>query len=80
MLCRASRSCLLCSDIAGPIYEWILIRHPSNRCTMTLEGVQMNLTTNLEGKVAWQKIVAAYARPSLPRSIRSEEHTSDSSH
>ncbi len=29
----------------------------------------MNRTTNLEGKVAWQKIVAAYARPDLPRSI-----------
>ncbi len=29
----------------------------------------MNLTTNLEGKVAWQKIVAVYARPDLPRSI-----------
>lgn len=29
----------------------------------------MNLTTNLEGKIAWQKIVAAYARPNLPRSI-----------
>ena len=29
----------------------------------------MNSTTNLEGKVAWQKIVAAYAHPDLPRSI-----------
>jgi acyl-lipid omega-6 desaturase (Delta-12 desaturase) len=34
-----------------------------------LEGAQMNLTTNLEGKVAWQKIVAPYATPDLPRSI-----------
>ena len=29
----------------------------------------MNRTTNHEGKVAWQKIVAAYACPDLPRSI-----------
>ena len=29
----------------------------------------MNRIPNLEGKVAWQKIVAAYARPDLPRSI-----------
>jgi omega-6 fatty acid desaturase (delta-12 desaturase) len=29
----------------------------------------MNLMTNLEGKVAWQKIVAAYSHPDLPRSI-----------
>ena len=29
----------------------------------------MNRTTNLEGKVAWQKIVATYATPDLPRSI-----------
>jgi omega-6 fatty acid desaturase (delta-12 desaturase) len=29
----------------------------------------MNRITDLEGKVAWQKIVAAYARPDLPRSI-----------
>ena len=29
----------------------------------------MNRITNPEGKVAWQKIIAAYARPSLPRSI-----------
>jgi len=36
---------------------------------MKWKGVQMNSTTNLEGKVAWQKIVAAYARPDLPRSI-----------
>jgi acyl-lipid omega-6 desaturase (Delta-12 desaturase) len=36
---------------------------------MNVEGVEMNQATNLEGKVAWQKIVAAYARPSLPRSI-----------
>jgi len=36
---------------------------------MISEGVKMNRITNLEGKVAWQKIVAAYARPDLPRSI-----------
>ena len=29
----------------------------------------MNPITNVEGKAAWQKIVAAYARPDLPRSI-----------
>jgi len=29
----------------------------------------MNLTTNPEGKVAWQKIVADYARPDLSRSL-----------
>jgi acyl-lipid omega-6 desaturase (Delta-12 desaturase) len=34
-----------------------------------LEGVQMNPITEPEGKVAWQKIVAAYARPDLPSSI-----------
>jgi acyl-lipid omega-6 desaturase (Delta-12 desaturase) len=36
---------------------------------MKLEGVTMNLTTNLEGKVSWQKIVAAYAHPDLSRSL-----------
>jgi omega-6 fatty acid desaturase (delta-12 desaturase) len=36
---------------------------------MKLKGVLMNLMTNLEGKVAWQKIVAAYSHPDLPRSI-----------
>ena len=36
---------------------------------MKLKGVSMNLMTNLEGKNAWQKIVAAYAKPDLPRSI-----------
>lgn len=36
---------------------------------MNMKGVTMNLTTNLEGKAAWQNIVAAYARPDLPRSI-----------
>ena len=29
----------------------------------------MNLMTNLEGKVSWQKIVAVYARPDLPRNL-----------
>ncbi len=29
----------------------------------------MNLETNTEGKIAWQKIVAAYSRPDLPRSV-----------
>jgi len=29
----------------------------------------MNLTTNLEGKASWQKIVAIYARPDLRKSI-----------
>src|SRR3990172_3445930 len=36
---------------------------------MDLKGVPMNLTTNLEGKAAWQKIVAAYARPDLRKSL-----------
>jgi acyl-lipid omega-6 desaturase (Delta-12 desaturase) len=36
---------------------------------MQWEGVKMNQTTKLEGKVAWQKMVAAYARPDLTRSI-----------
>jgi omega-6 fatty acid desaturase (delta-12 desaturase) len=36
---------------------------------MKSEGVPMNLTTNLEGKVSWQKIVAAYAHPDLSRSL-----------
>jgi len=36
---------------------------------MTLKGVKMDRITNPEGKVAWQKIVAVYARPDLPRSI-----------
>lgn len=29
----------------------------------------MNGTTNLEGKISWQKIVVAYAKPDLPRSL-----------
>ncbi len=29
----------------------------------------MNANINLEGKVAWQKIVSSYSRPDLPRSI-----------
>ena len=29
----------------------------------------MNQVSNLEGKAAWRKIVASYARPSLPRSL-----------
>jgi acyl-lipid omega-6 desaturase (Delta-12 desaturase) len=36
---------------------------------MNLKGVKMDLTTNPEGKVSWQKTVAAYTRPSLRRSI-----------
>ena len=29
----------------------------------------MNLTTNLEGQVSWQKIVSAYAKPDLRKSL-----------
>jgi fatty acid desaturase len=36
---------------------------------MILEGVPMNFTTNTEGKVAWQKIVSAYAKPDLRQSL-----------
>jgi acyl-lipid omega-6 desaturase (Delta-12 desaturase) len=36
---------------------------------MDLKGVNMNSTTNMEGKIAWQKIVAPYSQPDLPRSI-----------
>src|SRR5512141_1430938 len=36
---------------------------------MDLEGVTMNPTIDPAGKVAWQKIVSAYAKPELSRSI-----------
>ena len=36
---------------------------------MKLKGVSMNLTTNPEGKVSWQKIMAAYAHPDLRKSL-----------
>jgi acyl-lipid omega-6 desaturase (Delta-12 desaturase) len=36
---------------------------------MKAEGVSMNMTTNVEGNVAWHKIVARYAHPDLSRSI-----------
>jgi acyl-lipid omega-6 desaturase (Delta-12 desaturase) len=36
---------------------------------LDVEGVLMDRKTNLEGKVAWQKTVAAYARPDLSRSL-----------
>ena len=29
----------------------------------------MNLMTNPEGKVSWQKTISAYAHPDLPRSL-----------
>ncbi|HET9276826.1 MAG TPA: hypothetical protein VFN95_01530 [Flavitalea sp.] len=34
-----------------------------------MKGAPMNSTANSEEKIAWQKVVALYARPDLPRSI-----------
>src|SRR3990172_3046619 len=36
---------------------------------MILEGVNMNFNTNTEGVSSWQKIVAAYAKPDLRKSL-----------
>src|SRR5512147_2180893 len=52
-----------------PIVSTELFLYYRIRYTIDLKGASMNALTNLDGKVAWQKIVAAYARPDLPRSI-----------